>query len=128
MGTRCSARSLPWTTSRSRSSSPDDIIDSKVPATKQLMDVYDKYRSPVVAICEVPEEAVSSYGIIGAVEVEPGVYQVREMVEKPSVEEVAFQPCHNRPVCPYSGHIRVFKRDQARARAERYNSPTGFGN
>lgn len=65
----------------------DDIIDSKVPATKQLMDVYDKYRSPVVAICEVPREAVSSYGIIDAVEVEPGVYQVREMVEKPSVEK-----------------------------------------
>ena len=65
----------------------DDIIDSKVPATKQLMDVYYKYRSPVVAICEVPKESVSSYGIIDAVEVEPGVYQVREMVEKPSVEK-----------------------------------------
>ena len=65
----------------------DDIIDSKVPATKQLMDVYYKYRSPVVAICEVPRESVSSYGIIDAVEVEPGVYQVREMVEKPSVEK-----------------------------------------
>ncbi len=65
----------------------DDIIDSKVPATKQLMDVYEKYRSPVVAICEVPRESVSSYGIIDAVEVEPGVYQVREMVEKPSVEK-----------------------------------------
>ncbi|MGC2424006.1 MAG: UTP--glucose-1-phosphate uridylyltransferase GalU [Nitrospirota bacterium] len=65
----------------------DDIIDSKVPATKQLMDVYDKYRSPVVAICEVARESVSSYGIIDAVEVEPGIYQVREMVEKPSVEK-----------------------------------------
>ena len=65
----------------------DDIIDSKVPATKQLMDVYYKYRSPVVAICEVARESVSSYGIIDAVEVEPGVYQVREMVEKPSVEK-----------------------------------------
>jgi UTP--glucose-1-phosphate uridylyltransferase len=65
----------------------DDIIDSKVPATKQLMDVYDKYRSPVVAICEVPRETVSSYGIIDAVEVERGVYQVREMVEKPPIEK-----------------------------------------
>ncbi len=63
----------------------DDIIDAKTPATKQLVDVYEKYRSPVVAICEVPKEAVSSYGIIDAIEVERGVYQVREMVEKPSV-------------------------------------------
>ncbi len=65
----------------------DDIIDAKTPATKQLMDVYEKYRSPVVAICEVPKEAVSSYGIIDAIEVERGVYQVRDMVEKPSVEK-----------------------------------------
>jgi UTP--glucose-1-phosphate uridylyltransferase len=65
----------------------DDIIDSKVPATRQLMDVYEKYRSPVVAICEVAREAVSSYGIIDAVEVERGVYQVREMVEKPPIEK-----------------------------------------
>ncbi len=65
----------------------DDIIDAKTPATKQLMDVYKKYRSPVVAICEVPEDAVSSYGIIDAIEVERGVYQVRDMVEKPSVEK-----------------------------------------
>ncbi len=65
----------------------DDIIDAKTPATKQLMDVYEKYRSPVVAICEVPKEAVSSYGIIDAIEVERGVYQVRDMVEKPSAEK-----------------------------------------
>jgi UTP--glucose-1-phosphate uridylyltransferase len=65
----------------------DDIIDSRVPATKQMMKVFYKYRSPVVAICEVDRESVSSYGIIDAVEVEDGVYQVRDMVEKPSPEK-----------------------------------------
>jgi UTP--glucose-1-phosphate uridylyltransferase len=65
----------------------DDIIDSKVPATKQMMKVFNKYRAPVVAICEVDRDSVSSYGIIDAVEVEDGVYQVRDMVEKPPADK-----------------------------------------
>ena len=65
----------------------DDIIDAKVPATKQMMKVFQKYGDPVVAICEVPRSEVSSYGIIDAVEVEEGVYQIRDMVEKPPVDK-----------------------------------------
>lgn len=62
----------------------DDIIDSETPATKQLLDVFYKYDAPVIAICEVDEKDVSSYGIIGGNEVEPGVFKVGEMVEKPA--------------------------------------------
>ena len=65
----------------------DDIIYSKVPATKQLLKVFAKYRNPVLAICEVPRESVSSYGIIDAVEVEDGIYEVKDLVEKPSAEK-----------------------------------------
>jgi len=61
----------------------DDIIDSKVPATKQMMRVYAKYQSPVLAICEVSEDEVSNYGVIDGVEVEDGVYQIKDLVEKP---------------------------------------------
>jgi UTP--glucose-1-phosphate uridylyltransferase len=42
---------------------------------------------PVLAIEEVPQETVSSYGIIDAEEVRPGVYRIRDMVEKPPREE-----------------------------------------
>ncbi|MBI5696318.1 MAG: UTP--glucose-1-phosphate uridylyltransferase GalU [Nitrospirae bacterium] len=62
----------------------DDIIDSKVPATRQMMKVFKKYKDPVIAICEVDEAAVSSYGIIDGVEVEDGIYQIRDLVEKPA--------------------------------------------
>jgi len=65
----------------------DDIIDAKVPVTRQMLDVYNKYGDPVVAICEVDPADVSSYGVIDGVEVAPGVYKVRDMVEKPPVDK-----------------------------------------
>jgi len=61
----------------------DDIIDSKVPALKQMIDIYMKYDAPIIAIQEVPWETVSSYGIIDAEEVEKGVFRIKGMVEKP---------------------------------------------
>ncbi|MGA2193183.1 MAG: UTP--glucose-1-phosphate uridylyltransferase, partial [Nitrospirota bacterium] len=65
----------------------DDIIDAKVPVTKQMLNVFARYQSPIVAICEVDRADVSSYGIIDAVEVEAGVYKIRDMVEKPPVDK-----------------------------------------
>ena len=65
----------------------DDIIDSRVPATRQMIKVYEKYRNPVIAICEVPTENVSSYGVIDAEEVEEGIYRIKDLVEKPPVEK-----------------------------------------
>ncbi len=62
----------------------DDIIDSKTPALKQLLYVYEKYDAPVVAVFEVPGEAISRFGVIDGEEVEPGVYKIRDMIEKPA--------------------------------------------
>ncbi len=62
----------------------DDIIDSKTPALKQLLDVYEKYDAPVVAVFQVPGEAISRFGVIAGEEVEDGVYQITDMVEKPA--------------------------------------------
>jgi UTP--glucose-1-phosphate uridylyltransferase len=38
----------------------------------------------VLAIERVPRDDVSSYGIIDAEEIRPGVYRIRDMVEKPT--------------------------------------------
>ncbi len=65
----------------------DDIIDSKTPALKQLLDVYEKYGAPVVAVFEVEGEAISRFGVVDGEEVEPGVYKIRDMVEKPPLAE-----------------------------------------
>lgn len=65
----------------------DDIIDAPVPALKQLIDVYEKYDAPVVAVFEVEGEAISRFGVVDGEEVEPGVFKIRDMVEKPPAAE-----------------------------------------
>jgi UTP--glucose-1-phosphate uridylyltransferase len=61
----------------------DDIIDSKTPALKQLLDVYEKYDAPVLATMEVEGEAISRFGALDVEEVEDRVYRIKDMVEKP---------------------------------------------
>ncbi len=68
----------------------DDVIEARVPCTRQMIDVYERYGSSVVAIMEVPREEVGRYGIV---RVEPlredgqRVFEVRDLVEKPPVTE-----------------------------------------
>lgn len=62
----------------------DDIIDSETPALRQLLDVYEKYDAPVVAVFEVEGEAISRFGVVDGEEIEDGVYKIRDMVEKPA--------------------------------------------
>ena len=66
----------------------DDVVDSKVPALKQLIDVYDKTGASVLGVQEVPLEKVSSYGIVASQPTEEArTFAVSDMVEKPAVEE-----------------------------------------
>jgi UTP--glucose-1-phosphate uridylyltransferase len=65
----------------------DDIIDSEIPALKQLLDVYEKYDAPVLGTMQVAGEAISRFGVIDGEEVEDGVYQIKDMVEKPPFAE-----------------------------------------
>ncbi len=65
----------------------DDIVDSEVPALKQMIDVYEKYDAPVIATMQVAGEAISRFGVIDAEEVEPNVFRIRDMVEKPPFAE-----------------------------------------
>lgn len=53
----------------------------------QMARIYAKYRCSIVAIEEVPPEEVHKYGVIAGSELEPGVYVVSNMVEKPDPAE-----------------------------------------
>jgi UTP--glucose-1-phosphate uridylyltransferase len=68
----------------------DDIIDADKPCIGQMMEIYEQHQASVVAIMEVPREEVCRYGIIDGIPV-PGnegrVYKVKNMVEKPRVED-----------------------------------------
>ncbi|HUF03340.1 MAG TPA: UTP--glucose-1-phosphate uridylyltransferase GalU [Aridibacter sp.] len=65
----------------------DDVVDSEVPALKQLIEVYGRYDAPVVATMQVEGPSISRFGVIDAEQVEPNVFRVRDMVEKPSFED-----------------------------------------
>ena len=65
----------------------DDVIDANPPALRQMIDVFQDVQGPVLAIERVPREDVSAYGIIDAEEVKPGVYRIRDLVEKPPRDE-----------------------------------------
>ncbi len=65
----------------------DDIIDAKVPAMNQMVEVYKKYRHSVLAVQRVPKENISSYGVIKGERLEDGVFKVFDMVEKPRAED-----------------------------------------
>lgn len=62
----------------------DDIIDSKTPAIKQLMEVYKKTGSPVLCVEKIAKKEISSYGVIGVESQKDRVIKVKSLVEKPS--------------------------------------------
>ena len=65
----------------------DDLMFSGVPGIGPVIEVAMAEKMPVIGVMEVPWEKVSRYGIIDGEEVAPGVYRVRDMVEKPKRED-----------------------------------------
>lgn len=65
----------------------DDVVDAEKPALQQLAEVYEKYKAPVIATMQIEGEAISRFGVIDAEEVEPNVYKIRKIVEKPKYED-----------------------------------------
>ena len=67
---------------------PDEIMIGKTPALAQLIAVAHKYNASVVGVLEVPQENVSSYGVIAIKQqLEDGIFEVDRLVEKPPVDQ-----------------------------------------
>ncbi len=65
----------------------DDLMQGKVPLSKQLMEDYEKTHTSTIAVMKVPHEDTSKYGIINPDgQVEDGLYNVNSFVEKPEPE------------------------------------------
>jgi UTP--glucose-1-phosphate uridylyltransferase len=70
----------------------DDVIDAETPCIRQLLDIYEFFSAPVLAVMEVPHESISSYGCIDAEPVSHNgsknkVFRIRDLVEKPKASE-----------------------------------------
>ncbi|UCC90956.1 MAG: UTP--glucose-1-phosphate uridylyltransferase GalU [Dehalococcoidia bacterium] len=66
---------------------PDDLIDSRVPALKQMVEVYEQYGTSVIAIKRVSSQNTVKYGIIEPKRVSAKIYQVLGLTEKPKPQE-----------------------------------------
>lgn len=65
---------------------PDDIILSKIPVAKQLIECYKKVERPVISLMPVAKNETSKYGIVEVKEqIEKRFFRLKDMVEKPSV-------------------------------------------
>ena len=65
----------------------DDVVDSEVPCLKQLIDCFNEYKTTILGVQEVPSQDVYKYGIIKGMYIEDRVYKVKDLIEKPKVEE-----------------------------------------
>ncbi len=65
----------------------DDMILGKDPGVAQLVKVAQKYNKPVVGVMEVPHNTVNKYGIVAGSEIEEGILELSELVEKPSLDK-----------------------------------------
>jgi UTP--glucose-1-phosphate uridylyltransferase len=62
----------------------DDVFHAEQPVTAQLIEVYEKYRDPVIALFDVGAENVSSYGIASGLMTERRIMELSGFVEKPA--------------------------------------------
>ena len=68
----------------------DDIIDAEVPCLKQMMSLFEKLQSSIIATCAVPQADVSHYGIIRGYPLDGydgRVYRIEDVIEKPPRDE-----------------------------------------
>ena len=65
----------------------DEFIYSDPPRLKQMITVWEKYEKPNISAVRVPKESVSKYGIADISDVEPGIFKINRIVEKPKPEE-----------------------------------------
>lgn len=62
----------------------DDLCDAPTKGVlSQMVELYKKYQCSIVAIEEIPKEDTNKYGVIAGNEIEPGIFMVKDMVEKP---------------------------------------------
>jgi UTP--glucose-1-phosphate uridylyltransferase len=52
--------------------------------TSQMIEAFKKYRKTVVAVERVPQNKVKDYGVVDGILLEEGVYEIKDIVEKPS--------------------------------------------
>ncbi|WNB92456.1 UTP--glucose-1-phosphate uridylyltransferase GalU [Bacillus sp. NEB1478] len=65
----------------------DDIVKAEKPCLQQMIEQYERYRSSIIGVQEVPDNQVSRYGIVSGKSLTDRLYSVNHLVEKPKQNE-----------------------------------------
>ncbi len=65
----------------------DDLVDAQKPVIAQLAEIYEKYSASVIALEKVPMKEVHKYGVVKARKIADRLYQIEDIVEKPSSDK-----------------------------------------
>jgi len=68
----------------------DDLCDNQEgddAVLTQMIKLYEKYKCSIVAIEEIPMQDTNKYGVIAGNEIEPGIFMIKDMVEKPDPKD-----------------------------------------
>jgi UTP--glucose-1-phosphate uridylyltransferase len=66
---------------------PDELMIGNPGCMKQMVEAYDEVGGNLISVLEVPEEAVSSYGVIAPGTKSGALTEVKGLVEKPKRED-----------------------------------------
>ncbi len=65
----------------------DDIVESKKPCLLQLIEIFNKFQKPVIALCKVPDSSIPNYGIVKVKKVGKRLFKITGITEKPSLSD-----------------------------------------
>lgn len=65
----------------------DDIVANSKPCLRQMIEMYEQYKTTILGVQEIAKEDVCKYGIVDGKHIEGRVYKVKGLVEKPTVED-----------------------------------------
>ena len=65
----------------------DDIVAGEPPCLRQMIAMYDRYKASILGVQEIDLQDVCKYGIVNGAFVEDRIYKVKDLVEKPTIDE-----------------------------------------
>ena len=65
----------------------DDIVDFEKPCIGQLMEVFEKYGDPVIALEKVPKEEICKFGVVKPNKISKRTYEIKDLIEKPAIKD-----------------------------------------
>jgi len=64
----------------------DDIIANNHSFTSDLISIFSRFNASIISVELLPKEKISSYGIIKGSIIEPNIFAVEDIIEKPALD------------------------------------------